>query len=117
MEDNVKEFSEELESIHNRAMNYCEKADALRKDGKIPEAMQEFYYALIQESVVADTFIESKLNVTEIEPSRSVTCLSCAYIALDCEQEDKARYYASKVVEYNFSIDLVEEAKEILTKC
>lgn len=114
MIDIVDEYKDEINSLHEKAMNLAEDGFFLQRAGKIDEAKQKYYSAFLVEKQVADRLNESKKDVSEIEPSRSIIALSAAQLALDAGYFDDAKKYATLALVYNYHPEFVENAKSIL---
>lgn len=114
MIDIVDEYEDEMNSLHEKAMNVAEEGFFLQRAGKIEEAKQKYYSAFLIEREVADMLGKSKKKLADIEPSRSIISLSAAQLALDAGYFDEAKKYANLVVGYNFNDEFVEDAHSIL---
>lgn len=104
----------EIHKLHDEAMNLTEEGFFLQRQKKEDEAKAKYKSAFDLEKQCADFFINLKEPVEEIEPTRSIFCRSAACLAFDSGLMTDAKYYAGKVVEFNFDSSFIEEVEHIL---
>lgn len=104
----------ELNDLHQLAMAHAEEGFFLNRKNNKVEAVAKFVEAFKVEQQVADYLIDSKEDVKDIEPSRSIVCLSCAALANDAGYLSECEKYAKKVVEFDHDSYFVDEANELL---
>ena|SRR5258706_12880634 len=104
----------ELNDLHELAMTHAEEGFFLdRKKNKV-KAIEKFVEAFKAEQTVADYLINSKEDISEIELSRSIICISCAALAKYAGYLSESKKYADKVIEFNFDSYCIAQAKELL---
>jgi len=100
-----------MEEIHEQAMEILEKALFVERKNKSSKEdvfkLKESAFKLEKE--VADFYI-----IKGVEPTRIVTCMSCAYLAKDIGYMDNAKEYTEKVIQFNSFEEYIEEAKELI---
>lgn len=104
----------ELDNLHKLAMVYAEEGFFLNRKNNKVDSVAKFVEAFKVEQQVADYLIASQENASEIEPSRSIICLSCAALAKDAGYLSECEKYAKKVIEFNQDSYFVDEANELL---
>jgi hypothetical protein len=52
----------------------------------------------------------------ELEPTRTILCSSAMYLAKDAGLNDKVKFYAEKIIEFNIHTEYVENAKEEISQ-
>lgn len=112
--DILDRHKEEIDGLREKAMRVAEDAFFLARDGKRSESVGKYQEAFKLEKQVADWFIATQKPKAEIEPSRTVVCLSAAHLAADGGLDKEATYYAAKVIEFGLNKDSIDEAKSII---
>lgn len=103
-----------VDNFHREAMDLAEKGLFLIRSGKLKKAIRTFKAAFFLESKVANALINSKKDIKDIEPSRTITCMSAAQLAKDAGMIEEAKKYAQKVIDYNLYNEYVVDAQEIM---
>lgn len=112
--DIIDEYAPEMTILHQKAMDYAQEGFFLTRKKDHEGALRKYFSAYFLEKQVADTIIASKKDISEIEPSRSTICISCATLAKDAGQYNEAKKYADKVIEFNADSYFADIAKDIL---
>lgn len=111
-----------IQTLHRSAMSHSDNGDMATRKGNHDEAKESFVLAYLLEKQAADMLINSTLKESEIEPSRSILCVSAASLAMTLEKyadlaanaKLKKEHYAKQVIKFNFAADLVEDAIELI---
>lgn len=115
MNDITQKFSVNMESLHEKAMLQAEEALFFKRSGNLEGFQRKCYLAFALERIVAEAYIKSERPANEIEPSRSIICMSAAALAKDAGRLEDARKYVDLVLKYNYNKRQVLQAKHFFT--
>ena len=94
------DYKQELNSLHNKAMELADEADHLKRQKKDGEAQQKFLSAHFLEAACADYLNKCGLPTEEIEPSRMVINLGAGWLAFSAGLYDAAHQYGTFAKQY-----------------
>lgn len=115
LEDILDQNKTKVEELREKAMRLQDDAIQFARDRKISESVGKYREAFYVERQVTDWYIQSSKPENEIRFTRTILCLSTAHLALDGGLDAEAKYYAEKVIQYDYPVEsFTEQAKSIL---
>ena len=100
----------ELDRLHQEAMELVDRAILCRRQGKLEAAIELLNAAFIQEKAAADL---SALNLA-LEANRSVLHRSAASLAIECHEFRSAEKLIGRALSGNSPADIAEELRNLL---
>jgi len=101
-------IQEEIDNIHNKAMDFAEEAMVAQHEKK--NNVKELYKKSYDLELQAVKLIESM----DLEPSRSVLFRSCAWLACDCNLYQEAQKLAKKGLSGEPDSVIKEELEQVI---
>jgi hypothetical protein len=103
----------EIQRLHQKAMDLAEQAEVAKLRGQEVEQVQDLLrQALVQESQAADLVME----MVDAEPTRSVLHRSAAALAIDCGELQVAERMIARALAGNPPAEIAAELKDLFVQ-
>ena len=103
----------QVQKLHQNAMNLAEQAEVAKLRGAIPEQVQALLrQALVQEVEAADLVVAA----LDAEPTRSVLHRSAASLAIDCGEFQVAERLITRALSGSPPAEIAEELNDLFVQ-